>query len=44
MDRLGEEDPEKAATRFIELMVIEKADTADVVFYLNKVMERVEKK
>jgi hypothetical protein len=41
MDRLSEEDPERAAEKFVELMVIEKAPSADICVYIDKIIEKL---
>jgi len=37
------ESPEAAATFFMELMISEKADPAEIVTYIDKIMERNKK-
>lgn len=34
------DDPDKAAEQFQKLMILEKVDPSDLVFVLNKVMEK----
>jgi hypothetical protein len=43
MDRLGEEDPEKAAETFISLMVAERAPSADICVYIDKIIDKLAK-
>ena len=44
IEMLEIKDPGKAAERFAQLMILEKADPADLNEYIRKVMKRVNEK
>jgi len=44
LEHLDEKDPEEAATRFMELMILEKVDPVDIAFVIDKIIKRIEKK
>lgn len=43
MEYTDESSPETAAERFIQILTEEKADIGDVVFYIDKIMQRIKK-
>lgn len=42
-EMLEEEDAEKAATRFMELMVDVRAEPSDIAYYIDKIMGKMKK-